>query len=144
MRRWHHQLTHLNIHKDWSRNVFRKNVKFQNVTTSLFLIRFSSFLHQSVGKFFTLSFEIMVILDWTSPLITLLLFPCHSVSLNWIWRTRCESALAPHIQKRRNFEANLACQLAIFYCYTDYTHGIRSDNTTVTSLIVRPVFSKGD
>ena len=35
-------LTHLNIHKDWSRNVFRKNVKFQNVTTSFFLIRFSS------------------------------------------------------------------------------------------------------
>ena len=29
----------------------RKNVKFQNVTTSLFLIRFSSFLNQSVGKF---------------------------------------------------------------------------------------------
>ena len=28
-----------------------KNLKFQNVTTSLFLIRFSSFLHQSVGKF---------------------------------------------------------------------------------------------
>ena len=26
--------------RDWSRNVFRKNVKFQNVTTSLFLIRF--------------------------------------------------------------------------------------------------------
>ena len=66
MRWWHHQLTHLNIHKDWSRNVFRKNVKLQNVTTSLFLIRFSSFLHQSVGKL--LSFEIMVILDWTSPL----------------------------------------------------------------------------
>ena len=51
MRGWHHQLTHLNIHKDWSRNVFWKNVKFQNVTTSLFLIRFSSFLHQSVTKF---------------------------------------------------------------------------------------------
>ena len=29
VRRWHHQLS-LNIHKDWSRNVFRKNVKFQN------------------------------------------------------------------------------------------------------------------
>ena len=41
VRRWHHQLSHLNIHKEWSRNVFRKNVKFQNVTTSLFLIRFS-------------------------------------------------------------------------------------------------------
>ena len=33
-----------------------------------FLVRFSSFLQQSVGKFLTLSFEIMVILDWTSPL----------------------------------------------------------------------------
>ena len=43
VRRWHHQLTHLNIHKDWSRNVFRKNVKFQNVTTSLFLIDFHHF-----------------------------------------------------------------------------------------------------
>ena len=28
-----------------------KNLKFQNVTTSLFLIRFSSILHQSVGIF---------------------------------------------------------------------------------------------
>ena len=47
-----------------------KNVKFQNVTTSLFLIRFSSFLHQSVGEIFTLCFEIMLILDWTSPLMS--------------------------------------------------------------------------
>ena len=31
MRRWHHQLAHLNIHKDWSRSVFGKNMKFQNV-----------------------------------------------------------------------------------------------------------------
>ena len=46
-----HQLAHLNIHKDWSRNVSWKNVTFQNVITPLFLIRFSSFLHQSVGKF---------------------------------------------------------------------------------------------
>ena len=69
VRAWHHQLAHLNIHKDWSRNVFRKNVKFQNVSTSLFLIRFSLFLHQSVGKFLLFLFEIMVILDWTSPLI---------------------------------------------------------------------------
>ena len=52
VRRWHHQLAHLNIHKDWSRNVFRKNVKFQNVITSLFSIRFSSFLHRFVGENF--------------------------------------------------------------------------------------------
>ena len=68
VRAWHHQLAHLNIHKDWSRNVSWKNVKFQNVITPLFLIRFSSFLHQSVGEIFILSFEFMVILDWTSPL----------------------------------------------------------------------------
>ena len=43
---------HLNIHKDWSRSVFRKYGKFQNVLTSLFLIRFSSFLCHFVGKFF--------------------------------------------------------------------------------------------
>ena len=41
VRAWHHQLAHLNIHKDWSRNVSWKNVKFQNAITSLFLIRFS-------------------------------------------------------------------------------------------------------
>ena len=41
VRGWHHQLAHLNIHKDWSRNVFRNNVKFQNVISSLFLIQFS-------------------------------------------------------------------------------------------------------
>ena len=49
VRGWH-QLAHLNIHKDWSRNVFRKNVKFQNVISSLFLIQFSSFFHCSVEK----------------------------------------------------------------------------------------------
>ena len=53
-------ITHLNIHKDLVKKCFpRTNVKFQNVTTSLFLIRFSSFLHQSEGKFITLSFEII-------------------------------------------------------------------------------------
>ena len=41
VRGWHHQLAHFNIHKDWSRNVFRK--KYQNVISSLFLIQFSSF-----------------------------------------------------------------------------------------------------
>ena len=57
VRRWHHQLSHLNIHKDWSRNVFRKNVKFQNVTTSLFHVSdFHHFWHQSVGKLSLLQF----------------------------------------------------------------------------------------
>ena len=52
------------FHKEWSRIVrFRKNVKFQNVTT--FLISYPIFnkaqmFALSVGKFCTLSFEIMV------------------------------------------------------------------------------------
>ena len=32
--------------------MFPENVKFQNIITSLFLIRFSSFLHCSVGNIF--------------------------------------------------------------------------------------------
>ena len=67
VRGWHHQFAHLNIHKDWSRNVFRKNLKFQNVISSLFLIQFSSFFHCSIGKN-VLSFKIDSILEWISPL----------------------------------------------------------------------------
>ena len=44
----------------------RKNLKFQNVTTSLFLIRFFIIFEPICREIFTLSFEIMVILDWTS------------------------------------------------------------------------------
>ena len=67
MRRWHHQLTHLNIHKDWSRNVFGK--KFSKCHN--FLISYPIFIIFApiCREIFTLSFEIMVILDWTSPLI---------------------------------------------------------------------------
>ena len=59
VRVWHHHLTQLNIHKDWSRSVFRKYGKFQNVLTSLFLIRFSSFLCHFVGKFFLLFLKLL-------------------------------------------------------------------------------------
>ena len=59
VREWHHQLAHLNIHKDWSRSVFQKIVKFQNVITSLFFIRFWSFLHCSVGNFFLFHLKLM-------------------------------------------------------------------------------------
>ena len=50
VRRWHHQLTHLHIHTDWSRNVSWKFVKLQNVITSLFFSRFSSGFHCFVQK----------------------------------------------------------------------------------------------
>ena len=49
------------------KNVFRKYVKFQNVITYLFPIRFSSFLHHSVGKFF-LSFKINLDVERIPPL----------------------------------------------------------------------------
>ena len=50
VRRWHHQLTHLHIHTDWSRNVSWKFAKLQNFITSLFFNRFSSGFHCSVQK----------------------------------------------------------------------------------------------
>ena len=45
VRWWHHQLTHLHIHIDWSRNVLWKFAKLQSVITSLFFNRFSSDFH---------------------------------------------------------------------------------------------------
>ena len=57
------------IHKDWSRNVFRKNLKFQNVTTSWISYPIFIIFAPICRGIFTLSFEIMLILDWTSPLI---------------------------------------------------------------------------
>ena len=49
VRRWHHQLTYLNIHIDCSRNVWLTITKIQNFLSSLFL----SDLHQ----IFTVLFE---------------------------------------------------------------------------------------
>ena len=42
----------MNIHRDWSRSVFRKYGKIQKFITSIFLIRFSWFLYHFVGKIF--------------------------------------------------------------------------------------------
>ena len=69
MRRWHHQLTHLHIHTDWSRNVSWKFANFQNFITSLFFNRFSSDFHCYVQTMFTLSSEIKLDQLRTSPLI---------------------------------------------------------------------------
>ena len=51
VRWWHHQLTHLHIHIDWSRNVLWKFAKLQSVITSLFFNRFSSGFHCYVWNF---------------------------------------------------------------------------------------------
>ena len=74
MRWWHHQLTHLHIHIDWSRNVLWKFAKLQSVITSLFFIIRFSLLYL---KIFTLSSEIKLNLLWSSPLTNHFL-PCDS------------------------------------------------------------------
>ena len=66
VRWWHHQLTHLHIHIDWSRNVLWKFAKLQSVITSLFFNRFSSGFHCLCLKIFTLSSEIKLNLLWSS------------------------------------------------------------------------------
>ena len=48
VRRWHHQLTHLHIYIDCSRNVSMKITKVQNFTSSLFCIRFTSNFHCTI------------------------------------------------------------------------------------------------
>ena len=69
VRWWHHQLTHLHIHIDWSRNVkLWKFAKLQSVITSLFFNRFSSGFHCYVWNFFTLSSKLKLILLWSSSL----------------------------------------------------------------------------
>ena len=67
VRWWHHQLTHLHIHIDWSRNVLWKFAKLQSVITSLFFNQFSSGFHCNVWKFllFLLSLTKML---WSSSL----------------------------------------------------------------------------
>ena len=71
VRWWHHQLTHLHNHIDWSRNVLWNFAKLQSVITSLFFNRFSSGFHCYVWKIYTLSSEIKLNLLWSSSLRTL-------------------------------------------------------------------------
>ena len=44
MKEWHYHLTHMNIHKDWLRNVYRKYGIFPNFIPSLVLIEFHDFV----------------------------------------------------------------------------------------------------
>ena len=75
VRWWHHQLIHLHIHIDWSRNVLWKFAKLQSVITSLFFNRFSSGFHYYVWNFllFLLIFKLTLFrispLTQTAPII---------------------------------------------------------------------------
>ena len=71
VRWWHHQLTHLHIHIDWSRNVLWKFAKIQSVHN--FLIFQPIFIRFSLLclEIFTLSSEIKLNLLWSSSLTPL-------------------------------------------------------------------------
>ena len=70
VRWWHHQLTHLHIHIDWSRNVSWKFAETSECHTHSFLIFQPIFIRFSLfcSKFFTLSSEIKLNLLWISSL----------------------------------------------------------------------------
>ena len=68
VRVWHHHLTEINIHKDWSRAVFRKHGKFKKNHFFLFLIRFLWFFETFCRDNFYLFIEIMIILVRISSL----------------------------------------------------------------------------
>ena len=69
VRWWHHQLTHLHIHIDWSRNVLWTFAKLESVITSLFFNRFSSGFHCYVWKFLLFFLKFKLNLFRISPLI---------------------------------------------------------------------------
>ena len=84
MRVRHHHFTHLNIHKDWSRSVFRKYGKFQKFITSLFLIRFSWFLHHFVWNNFLFLIKICYFWRGLPLFIKSLSSPCLASRLTLI------------------------------------------------------------
>ena len=83
VRWWHHQLTHLHINIDWSRNVLWKFAKLQSVITSLFFNRFSSGFHCYVWKILLFFLKFKLNLFRISPLMLGQHF-CNT--LHWIWR----------------------------------------------------------
>ena len=67
-----HTLSHSESYKDWSRNVEILQLK-------IFII------FEPICEIFTLSFEIMVILDWTSPLRIVMMVYVLSYWISCIW-----------------------------------------------------------
>ena len=62
VRGWHHQLAHLNIHKDWSRSVFRKKIEISKchiflISHPIFII-FSLFCRKKMYSFFWFNFGV--------------------------------------------------------------------------------------
>ena len=68
VRAWHHQLAHLNIHKDWSRNVSWKKCEISKCHN--FLISYPIFIIFALfcREYFSLSFKFFKILVWISSL----------------------------------------------------------------------------
>ena len=94
VRRWHHQLTHLHIHTDWSRNVSWKFAKLQHFITSLFFNRFSSGFHCFVQKILLFLLKLidqlrtsplnffLNVVQWTSKMCPLSNIKCISFSVS--------------------------------------------------------------
>ena len=70
VRWWHHQLTHLHIHIDWSRNVLWKFAKLQKYHNFLIFQLISSGFHCYVWKFLLFFLKFKLNLFRISPLIS--------------------------------------------------------------------------
>ena len=126
MRRWHHQLTHLHIHIDWSRNVSWKIVKLQNVITSLFFNQFSSGFQYFVQKFLTLSSEIKLNLVWMSSLSWPTFSP-HSLCTSFVICRGLIFSLKP---------PRVLCWNLFYFLYM--MHHVVPQGTALCSAILRP------
>ena len=108
VRWWHHQLTHLHIHIDWSRNVLWKFAKLQSDIHN-FLIFQPIFIRFSLLclEIFTLSSEIKINLLWSSSLINKILIVLAQIqfaigSLGWQILSRC-TVRAPVFDRHQFF-----------------------------------------
>ena len=68
VRAWHHQLAHLNIHKELVKKCFLKKCEISKCHNSLISYPIFIIFAPIYREIFILSFEFKVILDWTSPL----------------------------------------------------------------------------
>ena len=89
VRWWHHQLAHLHIHTNWSRNVSWKFAKLQSVITFLFFNQFSSGFHCFIHKFLLFLMKLSLNLFRISPLNSKMLYMpiqmmCVAVSLKHV------------------------------------------------------------
>ena len=95
---------------------FRKNVKFQNVISSLFLIQFFIIFSLFCRKKCTLSFKIDSILEWISPLMSGCWVTVHLFKTMWVIPWSWGSVQVASWYLKNTFQHNSILIMLYIYC----------------------------